>query len=112
MLGEPMKTLKQLRQKLAKIGATLDEQAEQFVVCDAPSGYVWKANQGTAMTIQYRNNGGGYWLPEALRQELPCLQMGLMKVTDPEHLAIIRWDLDDDTWGAAEDAPENIEWPR
>lgn len=106
-----MKTLNQLRQKLESIGATLDEKAEQFVVCDSPSGYVWRANGHTALTIQYRNNGGQSWMAEALRQELPGLRMGLVKVTDEKRLAALRWDLDDDTWGAAENAPERIEWP-
>jgi hypothetical protein len=106
-----MKLINDLRQKLESIGATLDEQAEQFVVCDSPSGYVWRANGGTSLTIQYKNNGGQSWLAQALRDEMPNLKMGLEKVTDEKELAEHRWNLGDDSWGAPADAPNRIEWP-
>ena len=106
-----MKMIKDLQRKLESIGATLDTQAEQFVVCDSPSGYVWRANGNTSLTIQYKNNGGQSWLAQALRDEMPNLKMGLEKVTDEKRLAEIRWDLGDDSWGAPEDAPDIIEWP-
>jgi len=101
----------QLREQLESIGATLDEQAEQFVVCDSPSGYVWRSNGGTSLTIQYKNSGGQSWLAKALRDEMPNLKMGLEKVTDEKELAEHRWNLGDDSWGASADAPERIEWP-
>lgn len=106
-----MKLITQLREQLESIGATLDEQAEQFVVCDSPSGYVWRANGGTSLTIQYKNNGGQSWLAQALRDEMPSLKMGLEKVTEEKELVEHRWNLDDDSWGAAADAPQRIEWP-
>ena len=106
-----MKMINDLRKKLESIGATLDTQAEQFVVCDSPGGYVWRSNGGTALTIQFKNNGGQSWLAQAMRDEIPSLKMGLKKVTDEKRLAEIRWDLGDDTWGAPADAPGRIEWP-
>jgi hypothetical protein len=106
-----MKLINDLRQKLESIGAMLDEQAEQFVVCDSPSGYVWRANGGTSLTIQYKNNGGQSWLAKALRDAMPNLKMGLEKVTDEKELAEHRWNLGDDSWGAPSDAPKRIEWP-
>ena len=106
-----MKLLSQLRQRLESIGATLDEQAEQFVVCDSPSGYVWRANGNTGLTIHYKNNGGQSWLTQALRDEMPNLKMGLDKVTNEKELAERRWDLGDDSWGAAADAPARLFLP-
>jgi len=106
-----MKLITRLREQLERIGATLDERAEQFVVCDSPSGYVWRANGNTSLTIQYKNNGGQSWLAQALRDEMPNLKMGLDKVTDEKELAERRWDLGDDSWGATADAAEHIEWP-
>ena len=105
-----MKTLDTLRKTLGRIGATLDTHADNFVVCDAPSGYVWRANGNTSLTIQYRNNCQS-WLSHAIRDELPNLRMGLVKVANPARIEEIRYSLDDDSWGAPPSAPDRIAWP-
>jgi len=96
-----MKCIEQLKSWLAERGATLDEQAECFLNCDAPSGHVWVANDCTAYHIDIANNGGQRWTAEAIREALPALKLGLRKVTDPAELAEFRHLLGDDTWGAA-----------
>ena len=106
-----MKLIEQLRANLKAIGATLDDRAEGFVVCDAPSGYVWTANGEPSLTINFANYGGQRWLAEAMRYEGKNLAMGLDKVTDKKKLADHRWNLGDDDWGAPTDAPDRIEWP-
>lgn len=106
-----MKTLDNLRRKLESVGATMEE-FDCFVVCDSPSGYVWRSTGGTALTIRYRNVVGQSWLAEELRREMPNLKMGLCKITDTKQLDQWRWDLGDDTWGASSDAPEIIEFPK
>ena len=103
-------SLEWIRTTLERIGATLD-QTDNFVVCDAPSGYVWRSNGNTSLTIQYRNNCGQSWLSQAVRDELPNLRMGLLKITDQTRIAEIRYALDDDLWGAPTDAPDRIAWP-
>lgn len=107
-----MKLIEQLRKQLEKIGATLDDTSnEQTLNCDAPSGYVWRANGCCCIAIQFATNRQT-WLAQALREDgLPRLKMGLKKVTDPEEVAAKRHELDDDTWGAPADAPDRIEWP-
>lgn len=107
-----MKTIKRLREKLESIGASLDERADNFIVLDAPSGYLWRSNGCTSITIYYRNNAGQSWLAQAMRDEMPSLKMGLEKITSEKELAKHRWSLDDDTWGAPENAPVFIAWPK
>ena len=95
-----MKCITELKAWLAERGATLDEQAENFLNCDTPNGHVWVANGGTSYHIDIANNGGQRWASEAIRLAMPALRMGLRKVTDPAELAEFRHLLDDDTWGA------------
>jgi hypothetical protein len=95
-----MKAIAQLKAWLATHGATLDESAEQFLNCDTPSGYVWRANDCTAYHIDIANSGGQRWTVAAIREAMPALRMGLRRVTDPAELAQMRYDLDDETWGA------------
>jgi len=104
-----MKTIERLRAQIESIGGTLDgtPYALHF---DAPRGYVWRANGTPSLTIHYATNHQS-WLSEAVRLELPNLKMGLEKVTDPDMLAEIQHNNDDDSWGAPADAPERIEWP-
>lgn len=108
-----MKMIEELKTKLAKVGATLDEDCMGTTLnCDAPSGYVWNANGCSCLAIQYATNRQT-WLAEALRTDgYPRLSMGLDKVTDAEGLAAMRNDLDDENWGAPVDAPNRIEWPK
>jgi hypothetical protein len=103
-----MKAIEQLRERLALIGATLDD-GEYSLHCDAPKGYIWRANGTPTLSIHYATNSQS-WLVEAIRMEMPNLKMGLEKVTDPAELAEIRHNQDDDTWGAPENAPERIEF--
>src|ERR1017187_8157155 len=105
-----MKIIKDLQRKLESIGATLDPQMDYTLHCDAPSGYIWRATGLPSLSIHYATNRQT-WLAEEMRRELPNLKMGLEKVTDEKRMAEIRWDLDNDTWGAPADAPDRIEWP-
>lgn len=103
-----MKIIEQLRAKLAAVGATLDEGDGYTLNCDAPSGYVWQANDCTTIAIHVANNSQS-WASEAIRKDgMPRLKMGLRKVTDTDERDSYRYDLGDDTWGAADDAPETI----
>ena len=105
-----MKMINDLRKQLESIGATLDPNTDYTLKCDAPSGYVWRANGTTCLSIHYATNRQT-WLAEELRRELPNLKMGLEKVTDEEQLTEHRWNLGEDSWGAPADAPDRIEWP-
>lgn len=104
-----MKAIDQLKATAEKIGVTLDV-TDYDIHCDAPSGYVWRANDLPSLHIHYASNSET-WLMVALRESKSDLLMGLEKVTDAERLAEHRWNLDDDAWGAAPDAPETISWP-
>lgn len=106
-----MKAIEELRRKLEAIGATLDEGDGYTINCDAPSGYVWRANGCRAIPIQCRNTGGQSWYVKAIKEEMKDrLAMGLEKVTDSTEIAAHKWDTGDDTWGASEDAPLLIEF--
>lgn len=107
-----MKLVENLRAQLRAIGATLDDSSNESALnCDAPPGYVWRANGNPNFVIHFATNQQS-WLADALRAEMPNLKMGLEKVTDEKELAEHRWNLGDDSWGAAADAPERIEWPK
>lgn len=102
--------IQQLRKELESIGATLYPDTDYALHCDAPSGYVWTANGCSCITIQYATNQHS-WLAQALREDgYPRLKMGLDKVTDPQEILIKRYELDDNSWGAPENAPPRIEW--
>lgn len=107
-----MKLIEQLRAQLESIGASLDDKScEGTLNCDAPSGYVWRANGCTCIAIQWANHSQS-WLSKALKEDgLPRLRMGLSKVTDAKEIAETRHLLDDDSWGASIEAPETIAWP-
>ncbi len=102
-----MKSIERLRADLAAMGATLND-TPYSLHCDAPDGYVWKANGEPSYTIHYATNRQS-WLMEELRYEMPNLKMGLRLAT-AEELPEIRWNLGEDEWGAAADAPETITW--
>jgi hypothetical protein len=108
-----MKLINNLRKQLATIGASLDDTSNEHALnCDAPSGYVWRANGCTCITIHFATNRQS-WLAQAIREDgLPQLKMGLVKVTDPEEIEAMRHDLDDDSWGAPMEAPARIEWTK
>lgn len=103
-----MKAIEKLRKELEAIGATLDDSSDYSLHCDAPRGYVWRANQTPTLSIQYASNHQS-WLMEALRYEYNNLKMGLILAT-AEELVEIRHLNDDDSWGAMENAPERIEF--
>ncbi len=107
-----MKLIDQLRKKLESIGATLDDESHGSLYLDAPPGYVWECNGCTVIAVQWANNGGQTWLAQALREDKDRWESGLDLVTDPERLTEIRYDLDEDEWGATEGSPERIEWPK
>lgn len=101
----------ELERKLKSVGASLDPDRDWTLNCDAPSGYVWRANGCHTLAIQWATNQQT-WLSEALKKDgYPRLAMGLDKVTDAGVIEMHRHELDDDTWGAAADAPNRIEWP-
>ncbi len=105
-----MKAIDKLEAQLNKIGATLDRaNADYTLNCDAPKGYVWRANGATNLAIHYATNQQT-WLVEAIKEEMPALKMGLEKVVWPEEIKRIQWELGEDDWGAPEDAPMVIEW--
>lgn len=104
-----MKAIERLKRQLQSIGAALDE-GDYTLTCDAPSGYVWRANGCCALPIHYATNSQT-WLVEAIKGEMPGLKMGLLKVTGPEDIAEKRHELDDDSWGAPADAPAALAWP-
>lgn len=105
------KTIERLKDILNKIGATLDESTMDYcLTIDAPKGYVWKANGETSYPIHYATTRQA-WLIQALKMEMPNLKMGLEKVTDPKEIERIRWDKDEDNWGAPPNAPDFIPWP-
>lgn len=95
------------------MGGTLDynEQENSFSM-DTPSGYVWRANGCTCIAVQWANNHGQTWMEKALKDDADRWEMGMEKVTDPAELKRIRWELGEDEWGAADEAPERIEWPK
>lgn len=101
-----MKLINQLRERMTRIGGKLDEY-DDFFCLDAPSGYVWACNGNTSVSIRFANSGQT-WLADAIKTEMPNLNMGLELVTDPIRIEQIRYDLDDDTWGAKSDAPATI----
>ena len=105
-----MKIIIQLKAQLEKIGARLDERSEYDLYCDAPSGYVWRANGCCTIAIQCASNSQSWYakaIDEAIRNRL---KMGLTKVVDPREIKRIRFELDDDSWGADASAPGRIEW--
>lgn len=105
-----MKTIEQLRKRLEAIGATLDDSSSYTLNCDAPSGYVWRANGCRAVAIHYASNSQS-WLVEAVKDAIKHdLAMGLEKVTDENEIASHKWDSGDDSWGAPLEAPDRIEW--
>ena len=107
-----MKMIERLRDQLRQIGATLDDTSNEYALCcDAPSGYVWRANGCASIAIHFATNREA-WLSLAIKEDgLPRLRMGLKKVTRQQQIAEMRHLLGDDTWGAAENAPEIINWP-
>jgi hypothetical protein len=109
-----MTLIERLRKQLEEVGATLDcDEDTQSFSCDAPSGYEWQANGCTCIVAQFENVVGQRWLREAIYEDaMPRLTMGLTKVTDPTTIAYYRHMMDDDTWGAAEDAPDFIPFPK
>ena len=104
------KTLTRLRAQLALIGATLDDDG-YTLQCDAPSGYVWNANNECTIPIRYASNSQS-WLVLAIKEDgMDRLRLGLHKVTNAADLAARRFELGDDSWGASSEAPETLEWP-
>ena len=99
------KLIERLRERLGKVGATLDAN-DYTLNCDAPPGYVWAANGETNLAIHYATNSET-WLVQALREEESNLRMGLRLAT-AEELPYIRHGLDEDTWGAPTGAPEEL----
>src|ERR1039457_1397717 len=106
-----MKQIDQLRAQLEEIGATLDDNG-YILFFDAPSGYVWGANGDGTYSVLYLEDDRSF-LTKAIREEaLPALKMGLKKVTDPKKIERIRYEQDDDSWGAPASAPATIAWPK
>jgi hypothetical protein len=105
-----VKTIENLRAKLAVMGATLDEGAGYALNCDAPVGYVWAANGCGTITIVHATNSQS-WLAKAVRAEMPALRMGL-RLADADERAEIEWNNGDDVpWVAPAGSPETIPFP-
>lgn len=105
-----MKAIETLRAQLAAMGATLDASGGYALHCDAPRGYVWRANFTTTITIPYATNSQ-QWLVKAIREEMPAIKMGLRLADDAERVEIDHGNGDDEpTWIAAPGAPDVIEW--
>jgi len=104
-----MKLIDQLKTKMEALGGSLDEY-EDFFCLDCPSGYVWRSNGNTSMSITF-SNGSETWLAKAIRMEMDNIRMGMEREDKPERIAEIRHLLDDDTWGAPTTAPEALVWP-
>jgi hypothetical protein len=105
-----VKAIQDLKTRMTALGGSLDEY-EEFFCLDAPSGYVWRSNGNTSMTITF-SNGSETWLTKAILEEMDNIRMGLERVTDPARFAEIRHLQDDDSWGAPEHAPATLEWPK
>ena len=104
-----MKAIKKLRTELEAVGAKLDEY-DYSLCCDAPKGYVWRANSEPCISIQFGAHGQT-WLTDALKDGYSRLKMGLEKVTDEKELKEIQFSLDDDSWIAEVNSPEFISFP-
>lgn len=104
--------IKKLKLQLEAIGGSLDYlENAGTLVCDAPSAYVWKANNHTSYSIAYLNRSGQTWLAQAMRIEMPALKLGLRKITDPKEIAQYRHDLDDESWDSDSNTPEQLTFP-
>lgn len=101
------KLIAQLKTRCEAVGASLDEYSD-FVVLDAPHGYVWCANGQASLTIHF-GNGRQTWIALALRTEEPSLKMGLRLAT-PDELADIRHNNDDDSITAPDGAAATLEF--
>lgn len=104
------KSLQKLEARLKAVGASLDVSDWAFN-CDAPSGYVWAATGCVTIGCTFKNSGGS-WLPRAIEWANEDLAQGADKVTDTEAILGHRHDLDDDTWGTTEDAPDHLDVPK
>jgi len=100
--------IKQLKSHMDKVGVTVDEY-DEFIVLDAPSGYVWTATGNTAINIQIANRQT-FFIKLGISNALDSIKMGLEKVTDIDKIKEIRHLLDDDSWGAPDNAPLKISW--
>lgn len=63
---------------LAQYGAVIDEEMldADMLQVDAPKGFVFKGNNCHTIVVQYRNNGGQSWLPEARKDLAETLSHG------------------------------------
>lgn len=103
-----MKCVEKLRAKLEVMGASLDD-GEFTLICDAPAGYVWRANGCRGLYVQCAN-GSQTWIAKAAAEAEEEARLGLDKVTEPEAIAMHSEETGED-WKAAPDAPEFIAWP-
>jgi hypothetical protein len=72
-----------LKQALAKVGATLDQQSPDphEYILDAPDGLLWNANGCHAYVIPFKNSGGQTWRPEALAEAAQVIAQGFERCT-------------------------------
>lgn len=101
-----VKTIDKLREEMERIGGTVEDTGYDIHL-DAPSGYVWRANNLTSYTIHYANNSQS-WLAKAVKIEKAGLRMGLEKVSDAKQIERIRFDLGDDSWGSPDAANQRL----
>lgn len=94
-----------LRSRLSSVGATLDD-TDYSLHCDAPMGYVWKANDLTSFTIHYATNSQS-WLAKAIKEEMPSLKMGLRLAT-AEEKEEIKYSHDIESYDASKNALEEL----
>jgi hypothetical protein len=72
-------TRAQFMSGLARIGASLDTDCEDFDLnVDAPKGRVFAYNGCHCICVPYNNSGGQSWKPTAYANALAQASMGLM----------------------------------
>jgi hypothetical protein len=104
-----MKCIEQLKVRAANVGASLDDNTDYALNLDAPSGYVWRASGTTCLSEQAASNSET-WYDQAATEIIKRAEMGLQLVRDAAELAEIRHVLDDDSWGAPDDAPATLKF--
>jgi hypothetical protein len=102
-----MVAIAKLERRLARVGASIDPDRDRVLSLDAPPGYVWRASGGPCYQIPFSVRGQS-WLSAALREAEPALALGLLRVSDPDELQRLRFELGDPGWAAADDAPDKL----
>lgn len=76
-------TRAQLEKAVAAVGGEIDWEDYGCTV-DTPRGYVWASTGHCSIAVQYRNNGGQSWKPQAYAEALELMQMGIEPAEDAD----------------------------